>query len=232
MTQFRLHGGVNQGVTTLNDYGLPLRMVFSGHFRGQTTLSDNFTIYLTGEVDGSSTLSAAVLNRIKHLYSTLQGQTLLGDSLARPIFGLTTLGGVLHVVEVQKTICPCRITGKVVRYGQPLTPLDLPLLLSEWGAPYSAFEVHYHYRQVRPDGSSFQVGSTHTPVMQKIGSYYASGIAGHGGQPGQWEICWSYRKAFGGALYQEKCLFQVVDSVSSPILGDNTCRALKYGWQD
>lgn len=227
-----LSGGTMAGSTSLNATGLRLKMVFSGRCLGQTLLSDTFREELTGTTIGGSALSTPSLHLRKSLFGTVEGHTQLGDSSPLRHVGSTTLAAVCQVVRTTVVACPCKMTGTVLRFGSVLTPQDLAITISSGHQPVAAYSVEYRLFQVRKDGTRFQVGGTHTPGMLNPGLYYATWIAGRGGQPGQWQIEWSYRKTFNSPAQIETYGFEVVDSTLKPLTGDLTYRVKKYGWGD
>lgn len=127
---------------------------------------------------------------------------------------------------------PLTIT-KQFRWGYPFTLGDLTLYIVDPNTrqPVSPAEISYTMYQIGPTGSMVQVGPPgKRPVKQNAGLYYATGIAGENGQPGNWVIRWRYRHSFRGSIVTVDYPFQVVDAVSGPISGDQTPRVIKYGW--
>jgi hypothetical protein len=124
---------------------------------------------------------------------------------------------------------PC--LTKQFRWGYMFTRGDLMLCLFDRSRnPISPYNVSYTMYQVRGQ-LIMQTGPfAKSPVMQKVGLYYATGTSGENGQPGNWLIRWSYQVTFQGAPTTVDFPFQVVDAVTKPIPGDPTCRVVKYGW--
>ncbi len=131
-----------------------------------------------------------------------------------------------------ETLTPVPCPPKQFRWGHMFGIGDLVLrLVDTSGNPLSAFDVRYTMMRTFPGGAVLQAGpGGKVPVMQKVGLYYATGIAGENGQPGNWIIRWCYRRNFGGPVSTSDAPFIVVDSVSRPVPGDRACRTTKYGW--
>lgn len=125
-----------------------------------------------------------------------------------------------------------RCLPKQFRLGYMFTYGDLEFCVTDTsGNPLSPYIVTYTMFRVLPGGAVMQAGPSGKPgVMQKVGLYYAVGTAGENGQPGNWLVRWCYQRSFGGATTTVDFPFQVVDSISKPLFGDQTCRVVKYGW--
>lgn len=235
MTEYLL-GGTTTGSTTLSTPTVKLTIIFSGQIVGATTLSDTTIANLTGTIAGETELSEPDLLLIRNLFGTVSGSTSLAFSYPLPIHGMTTLSTSLltvdHLLPPVNDPCVCN-TGKSFRWGHVFSRGDLPLyVMSATGEAFvSPYEVTFAMFLIRANGVPIQVGpSGRRPVMQGAGEYYATGTAGEAGQPGDWQIRWTYRKSFNGPAITETHTFRVVDSISDPIPGDPTCRQKKYGW--
>lgn len=102
----------------------------------------------------------------------------------------------------------------VFPYGYTFQPGDLALYVTDMsGQPYSPFSVTYTTKYYPKDGSCpVQVGSEKRPVQIDVGSYYATGIAGQCGQPGDWCISWLIQQVENGPLSCQTYCFKVFDS--------------------
>lgn len=84
---------------------------------------------------------------------------------------------------------------------------DLPIFFSNALGPVDPYLVSYSFRYT-PKGSECPIlagASGRTPVRMGVGQYYATGIAGQCGQPGdRWEICWTYQETLTSPV-QEVC---------------------------
>lgn len=118
------------------------------------------------------------------------------------------------------------------RLGHIFTLGDLQITLTDTtGTQFrSPFRVIYTLFQLTKSGVPMQAGPTKTAVKQSNGLFYVVGTAGEGGQPGNWLVRWAYQMSFGDDFITIDQPFQVVDSISAPIVGDPTCRKTKYGW--
>jgi len=62
-----------------------------------------------------------------------------------------------------------------------------------------------------------------------IGEFYVTGLAGEGGQPGDWLIRWEVQNSAGAHIQTIEQRFQVLDAVAvSPRDGH---RVNKHGWE-
>jgi hypothetical protein len=187
-----------------------------------------------GTVAGSSSLSSPVLHLIRNFSGRIAGATTLGTWEPTPVYGLTDLACVVlvdHIGPAIQEVCPCTPVT-TFRWGQNFSMGDLALYVTgPNGQPISPFEVFYTLYRVLSNNTPHQVGpSNRTPILQSIGEYHATGTAGQLGQPGDWQIHWHFRRTFNNPVETEVHAFKVVDSVSSPIYADPTCRKIKYGW--
>jgi hypothetical protein len=231
MAIYRL-GGTTSGTTNLGQPSLHLHMVFSGRLYGSTLLSDTFLENFSDSLNGSTSFSNPILHLRKHFGEVTTGETRLGVCLPYAVVGCTALAANLRVVTIQPLSCVCG-TSKSFRWAHLFTKNDLTLSLRNGFAPITVYEVWYTLFQVRPGGTRILIGpQKRMPVVQGVGEYYVSGYVGREGQPGSWQLTWSYRKSFNGPVRTETVDFTVVDSVSSPIPGDPTCRVKKYGWTE
>ena len=235
MTDYYL-GGTTSGGSSLSTPRVNLTIAFSGHVDGATTLSDGLVVDTGGTVAGLSMLSTPFVEVIRNFRGTTYGVTTPRDALPYAVYGTSTLQLVMpEITREPRAILACACPGpKEFRWGQVFQRGDLTLIVSDpSGTPLSPYEVTYTlYRMLAPS-LPHQVGPTgRRPVMQKTGEYYATGTAGETGQPGDWQIVWTLRRSFNGPTTTEVFAFRVVDAISSPILGDPTCRKRKYGWSD
>lgn len=139
--------------------------------------------------------------------------------------------------------------GHVFQHG------DLPIFVTDTsGNPLSPFSVKYSmYYTPKNATCPVRVGPLdRTPVQIDVGEYYATGVAGQCGQPGDWCVEWKIQEFFDGPWISETFCFKVFDSsqfcaggssTSSNCSSVNTpacnwcCRAPcscttspKYGW--
>jgi len=97
--------------------------------------------------------------------------------------------------------------------------------------PIGPVWIEYTLYQVVRGCQLKQVGChSQRPATCKVGTYYATGCAGEGGQPGQWVIRWRYQRTFADPIIEKDMCYQVLDAVRGPVPGDTTVRNCKYGW--
>ena len=119
-----------------------------------------------------------------------------------------------------------------VRWGQMLSRGDLPLFLDDAPlSPFAPYLVNYTLYFVRPGGYAQQIGAANrTPVMARVGEFYATGEAGVGGQPGTWRITWRWQRSAGMPFECYSYDFRVIDAATANDPNDTTRRCRKYGW--
>jgi hypothetical protein len=231
-----LLGGTTLGQTTLSHPNVNVTIGFSGHVDGATALSDTLVSDLGGIMSGATALSVPFPEVIRNLGGRLTGRTILLDALPTPMYGLTTIQTIVPLVQREpRAVLACACPGpKTFRWGQVFQRGDLTLFVTDpSGTPSSPYEVTYTVFWMRAPGVPHQVGPTaRRPIMQKTGEYYVTGTAGELGQPGDWQIAWTYRRSFNGPPTTVTFDFRVVDAVLGPIYTDPTCRKRKYGWED
>ena len=111
---------------------------------------------------------------------------------------------------------PARITSPgVFRWGHVFQRFDLPIFITDpEGNPLSPYSVKYTmYYYPKNSQCPVRVGALdRTPVQVDVGDYYATGIAGQCGQPGDWCVEWKIQESFGGPLTSERFCFKVFDT--------------------
>jgi hypothetical protein len=126
----------------------------------------------------------------------------------------------------------------VFNYGQVFQMGDLPIYITDLAnnplGPYLVKFTMYYY----PKNSqcAVRVGAEdRTPVNVGVGEYYATGVAGQCGQPGDWYIEWKIQEAFDSTLVKECFRFKVFDSAQYCAHGNSTsnpssCGCSKFRW--
>lgn len=92
---------------------------------------------------------------------------------------------------------------------------DLPLFVTDLANnpldPYSVKYTMYYYPKNAQCAT--RVGpECRTPVRVDVGEYYATGVAGQCGQPGDWCVEWKVQEVFNGPVLSSKFCFKVFDS--------------------
>lgn len=124
---------------------------------------------------------------------------------------------------------PC--PPKHFRWGHEFVFGDLTFnLATSSGKAFSPYSVTWTMFRLLPGGGFLQAGPTQMAVQQRVGLFYAVGVAGENGQPGDWFIRWTYVRFFGGSEVSFDEPFRVVDAVLDPLPWDRTCRVQKFGW--
>lgn len=146
------------------------------------------------------------------------------------IYGTGTLTGLMQVLRVPAPICPIAAPAQSFSYMQALGKGGLTLCITDCsGNIFSPAIVTYSLYEVLPGGYKQLRGpACRTPVMDVHGCYYATGMAGECGQPGNWCIVWSWSQGPGcpGGTSSEP--FRVLDAAMSNPCDPN--RKQKYGW--
>ena len=138
-------------------------------------------------------------------------------------------------------VANCSSPG-VFRFGHVFQRGDLPLYITDLSnnpmSPYSVKYTMFYY----PKNSqcSVRVGAEgRTPVTTGVGEYYATGVAGQCGQPGEWYVEWLIQESFDSPVVKECFRFKVFDtsqycgsgsssSSSGSSCGCSSCS--KFGW--
>jgi hypothetical protein len=151
-----------------------------------------------------------------------------------PAQGTSTLTGYAEVLRPGKPVnakaCCCCL--KSFNWLQLIQHGDLSLFLSNGDlGGIGALRVTYSFIQVRPDGSRKRVGpQDRIPVQGKVGEYWATGLAGESGQPGNWVIEWKYQVSSGDPIYVVEQGFKVFDAVMRADSRSTLDRKVKFGW--
>lgn len=83
-------------------------------------------------------------------------------------------------------------------WGHVFQRSDLPLIIRDavGNLTSPAVVTYTMYRYVKGCPNPSRVGAEcRTPVTAGVGEYYVSGIAGEGGQPGDWFVQWVYQES-------------------------------------
>ena len=210
-----------------------IRINVSGFVSGSGDLIDASLMKIAGVSIGSGDISG-VLYREVGISGSIWGSGSLNTSIPEPIYGIAVVTAYMDIIHVPFPICELSTISTVFRWGHVFTVGDLELNLQDsCGNPFTPVSISYTLYQMQQGNTLKQIGpSGRIPVSSKVGNFYVTGTAGECGQPGLWVVRWSYQKTFSSSIIEEDCFFQVVDSVSCPIPGDNLARCCKYGWDD
>lgn len=113
-----------------------------------------------------------------------------------------------------------RFSPGVFVWGHVFQRGDLPLYIQDaTGNPASPSIVQYTmFRYVKGNPNPVQVGPCgRTPVTADLGEYYATGVAGECGQPGDWFVQWVYQEAFDSQKVEAIFPFKVFNSADFPV---------------
>lgn len=105
----------------------------------------------------------------------------------------------------------------VFRWGHVFQSFDLPLFVTNpVGNPLGPYSVTYTmYYYPKNSQCPIRVGAAdRRPVNVGVGEYYATGVAGRCGQPGDWCVEWKIQEVFGGPYVTEKFCFKVFDTAA------------------
>lgn len=103
----------------------------------------------------------------------------------------------------------------VFSWGHVFQRGDLPLYMADAaGNPIAPARVSYTLLYYPRNGSCCTtIGPEgRTPVQADLGEYYVSGVAGEGGQPGDWSVLWLYQETFDGPEVEVPFHFKVFES--------------------
>ena len=210
-----------------------IRINVSGFVSGSGDLIDASLIEIAGVSIGSGDISGG-LHREVGISGSSWGSSALNLSIPEPIYGIAVVTAYMDVIHVPLPICELTTISTIFRWGHVFTLGDLEFSLQDsCGNPFTPVSVSYTLYQMQQGDTLKQIGpSGRIPASYKVGCFYVTGTAGECGQPGLWAVCWKYQRTFSSSIIEEEHYFQVVDSVSCPIPGDNLARCCKYGWDD
>lgn len=208
--------------------GVRQMMVVGGQVYGTGTLADLLSETVAGTLMGSGTLVGTPHYFLGGRPLPMVGSGTLGDHFPLPMIGHGDLVGLLDVVEVPDR-CPPDLS--VFRWMQQFEIGDLELhLTDDDGLPYGPVVILYTLYQVLSDSVRVLVGAPDRhPAQQGVGYYYATGIAGEFGQPGEWVIQWRVQRFW----YSLPVIFEQHFFVKDAVLfgpPDPTIRSCKKGW--
>lgn len=124
----------------------------------------------------------------------------------------------------------------VFRFGHVFQRGDLPIYITDLADnPMSPYLVRYTmYYWPKGSQSKIRVGAEdRTPVNTGVGEYYATGVAGQCGQPGDWCVEWKIQESFGSPMVTEVFNFKVFDSSQYCGQGSSSsssCGCSRFGW--
>jgi hypothetical protein len=189
-------------------------VIVSGNIHGVGTLSLRET-NLSGAIIGVGS-TTAVLHRSRMLHGHISGTSLVTYAQPMPIICGCNLSAYLEVVRVPAPLS-CKSSIRTLRLGQMLQRGDLGIWITQIGkGAISPYRVTYTLYQGLPGCVPKLIGpSDRYPAQGDIGEYYATGIAGDGGQPGRWRIVWRYQLTYGGPVLEEAMCFMIQDAIAA-----------------
>lgn len=120
---------------------------------------------------------------------------------------------------------------KAFKWMQQFQRGDLSLFLCDGReAPVDVKLIFYALYQVKGQGRVARGPQRRIPSRGVLGEYYATGLAGESGQPGDWVIVWTYQVEPGDPLVNVEYSFRVVDAVVLAASNSLLTRNRKYGW--
>jgi hypothetical protein len=208
----------------------------SGYTFGQGDLNDPLRIDASGTTAGTGGVSLVGPAIIWAFTSgDVDGQGSFFDAgVPLPLEGTSSLAGYAEVLHLPP-ICPCPPPPYIeLRWGQFISKDELPFYLrTNSGDRYAPFAINFTFFQVLPGGIKQRVGpADRSPIMSDVGDFYAVGIAGEGGQPGEWVVRWEWQRYQNGPVYKQEYPFVVLDAVLAYDPNDLTPRKCKYGWEE
>ena len=204
-------------------------IMFGGQAHGYGDISDHLSVLMDGTVTGQGSTSGTLFRVLPLRGSSLGIGTLL-ESILLPAVGLGSLMGFMDVGRVP---CPvsCTPVMPTFSWGQQFGPGELMISFTDAvGNPWAPVVVLFRMFRVVRGGTLYPVGPfNRRPVacQRRLGVYYVVGMAGEGGQPGEWVIEWRWQRSPYDPPTVERRPFKVLDAVAA---GDLACRCVKYGW--
>lgn len=151
------------------------------------------------------------------------------ESAPLPLYGFGEITAYVEFRTFMPPICPLPEVPSF-RWQSDFGRCSLVFKLCDArGLPYSPVTVLYELYQVMPGGYRLLRGPPNRqPIMEDVGSYYATGTAGECGQPGDWVIVWRWQRDPWSPVQTREMPFRVVDWANCDC--DTTPRVRKYGW--
>jgi hypothetical protein len=218
--------GILLGVGDVTGH-LAASMIFGGQVTGKGILEDPYDVLFPVTLDGAGDLAGTLEKGVILRALALSGAGTLAESVPLPLTGHGDLSAYLDVYSIPFT-CPCLCPPKLVsfRYGQAFQPKDLGLCVRDAaGQHYAPAAITYTLYQVAAGGQKIVVGPyRRTPSQQSLGTYYATGVAGDLGQPGEWRIVWRYEGPRGPVEVEQPFLVTATPVTTS-------CGCAPTGWE-
>lgn len=221
--------GLLSGEGSVGAIGPVVTFLLGGQAFGAGTIRDDLLVNLSAEVAGVGALTGELVVS-SALTGAFSGSGDLRESAPLPLRGYGTLQAYLEVLTVPRPVCGPRTSVPTLGYMQTLGPGDLTLTIRDaQGNAFSPARVTYALYQVTSSGYRQLRGPTlRTPVMTFGGTYYATGLAGECGQPGNYVIVWTWQRAQGFPCESQSDPFIVQDAAMRAPCDPN--RKRKYGW--
>lgn len=203
--------------------------IFSGTAKGSGVLTDDTLGLLTGTALGVATVTGSVL-RIVNVSGYISGAGQFVISAPEPLHGVAIVTAHMEVIHHRPPLSCPTIPVAAFQWGQVFQKLDLCISVTDNVCnPIGPVNISYTLFRVVKGCQLHQAGcADRVPVMCKVGTYYVTGCAGEGGQPGLWVVRWKYQRSFADPVIEKDMCYQVLDGVLSP--RDTTDRNCKYGW--
>lgn len=218
--------GSSAGAGTLGLFQLSSGQAFGSSTAFWDALTDGAGVAAGSSVASGSTTS--ILNG--------RGRVLGTSSMAysQPFTarGSSAMSAAVQVERVSPPINSATTPPKTFKWLQLLQKGDLGVLITEYGDPVIPVYISFRMLQVRSDGSRQPVGpQSRTPVRcNNFGWFYATGLAGEGGQPGNFVIEWRFQKSTGYPVYVAEQEYRVHDAVLAQNPRSLLDRKVKFGW--
>jgi len=202
--------------------------IFSGTAKGSGVLIDDTLGLMAGSAVGISAVTGDII-RVRQISGYIQGKGTFAVSAPEPIYGVATVTAFMEVIcHPAPFECPT-VPVATFNWGQMFQKPDLYISVTDnlCNAIGPVCISYTLYRVVR-GCQLHQVGcADRVPATCKVGTYYVTGCAGEGGQPGLWVVRWKYQRSFADPVIEKDMCYQVLDGV---LAGDTAGRECKYGW--
>ena len=202
--------------------------IFSGLVKGSGVLIDDTLGLLTGTALGVATVTGDAF-KIINVSGYLQGAGQFAISAPEPIYGVGLITAFMEVIRHQPPLSCPTVPVVAFNWGQTFQKLDLHINVTDNVCnPVGPVDISYTLYRVVKGCQLHLVGCAgRVPAICKVGTYYVTGCAGEGGQPGLWVVRWRYKRSFADPVIEKDMCYQVLDGVLN---SDTTKRNCKYGW--
>jgi hypothetical protein len=181
-------------------------------------------------VNGAAVASAGALVALTAM-ATFEGSSTFQYSIPLVAAGASSMSVVPVVDRHLRPIRAITMGPKTFGWLHLLQRGDLSVFICDGAGPVIPVAIQYRLIQVRLNGSRQALGpQARSPAAGFPGEFYVTGRAGEHGQPGQWIVEWTFRRAWQSTPQIVELPYMVLDAVMAGDGRDVTCRKIKFGW--